>query len=79
MGVCEVFNKKGAAQGYGTFTDADETMLDSLLKLAALAIENCQLAKDYAVLREQVGPRVVAPAVEAEAEPELEGEDADGE
>jgi hypothetical protein len=53
MGVCEVLNKRGICGGPGVFTDADEFMLDSILKLAALAIENCQLSKDCAMLKEQ--------------------------
>ena len=53
MGVCQLLNKVGSDAG-AHFDGDDEEILGSVLKLAALAIENNQLCRDYLLLVKQM-------------------------
>ena len=52
MGVCQLLNKVGTDGAH--FDGDDEEILGSVLKLAALAIENNQLCRDYLLLVKQM-------------------------
>ena len=52
MGVCQLLNKVGSEGAH--FDGDDEEILGSVLKLAALAIENNQLCRDYLLLVKQM-------------------------
>ena len=53
MGVCQLLNKVPRSDG-AHFDGDDEEILGSVLKLAALAIENNQLCRDYLLLVKQM-------------------------